>query len=82
MKLSTAMDKTTAPEKKGSRHNPQYDGWPIHGSVPSFFPEPAIEAVGVKSHSVEVKLLGLLDPYHQHVIGSLILTRGGQPIGP
>jgi hypothetical protein len=34
--------------KKGSRHNPQHNGWPIHGSVPSFSPKTTIEAVGAK----------------------------------
>jgi hypothetical protein len=64
------MDRATAPEKKGSRHNPQYDDWLIHGSISSFSPEPAIKAVGVKPPSVEVRLLGLLGPYHQHAIGT------------
>jgi hypothetical protein len=34
--------------KKGSQHNPQHDGWPIRGSVPSFSPEPTNEEVGAK----------------------------------
>jgi hypothetical protein len=70
MKSSTAMDRATAPEKKGSRHNPQHAGWPIRGSVPSFSPEAAIEAVGVKTSSVSNQLLGLPGPYHWHVIGT------------
>jgi hypothetical protein len=77
------------PRKKDSRHNPQHDGWSIRGSVPNFSPELAIEAVEVKPPSVDVRLLDLLDPYHQHVIGtfntfsrgpthrSLIDTSGG-----
>jgi hypothetical protein len=68
-KTSIAMDRATAPEKKGSRHNPQHVDWPIRGSVLSFSPEPAIEAVGVKPPSVSNQLLGLPSPYHRHVIG-------------
>jgi hypothetical protein len=64
------MDNVTAPEKKGSWHNPQHYGWPIHESVPSFSPKPAIEAMGVKSPSIDVRILGLLSPYHQHAIGT------------
>jgi hypothetical protein len=45
---STELSKPTASEKKGSQHNPQRTGWPIHGSVPSFSPEPANQAVRVK----------------------------------
>jgi hypothetical protein len=60
----------TAPEKTGSRHNPQHVGWLIHGSVPSFSPKTTNEAVGLSHASVDDKLLGLLDPYHQHAIGT------------
>jgi hypothetical protein len=60
----------TAPEKKGSRHNPQHAGWLIRGSVPSFSPEPANEAGGVSQAPDDDQLLGLLDPYHQHAIGT------------
>jgi hypothetical protein len=45
---STDLSRPTAHEKKGSWHNPQRVGWPIHGSVPSFSPEPANEVVGAK----------------------------------
>jgi hypothetical protein len=70
VKSSTAMDRTTALEKKGSRHNPQRVGWSIHESIPSFSPEPAIEAVGVKPPSIGNQLLGLPGPYHRHAIGT------------
>jgi hypothetical protein len=60
----------TAPEKKGSRHNPQHAGWPIRGSVPSFSPEPANEAGGISQAHNEDQLLGLPDPYHRHAIGT------------
>jgi hypothetical protein len=70
MKSSTATDRATAPEKKGSWHNPQYAGWPIHKSVPSLSTKTAIEAVGVKQPSVDGRLLGLLGPYLRHAIGT------------
>jgi hypothetical protein len=60
----------TAPEKKGSRHNSQHVSWPIHESVPSFSPKPTNKAVDLSQASVNIKLLGLLGPYHQHVIGT------------
>jgi hypothetical protein len=60
----------TAPEKKGSQHNPQHTDWPIRGSVPSFSPNPTNEAVDLSQAFVDDKLLGLLDPYHQHAIGT------------
>jgi hypothetical protein len=69
-KSSTMMDRAAAPEKKGSRHNPQRAGWPIHVSIPSFSPVPAIEAMGVKPPSVGNQLLGLPGPYRRHAIGT------------
>jgi hypothetical protein len=71
------MNRATAPEKNGSRHNPQHDDWPIRESVPSFSPEPAIEVVGVKPPSVDVSLLGFLGPYHQHAIGTFNICSWG-----
>jgi hypothetical protein len=49
---------------------PSTHGRPIHGSIPSFSPEPTNEAVGLSQASVDDELLGLLGPYHQHAIGS------------
>jgi hypothetical protein len=46
----TALDKVTAPEKKGFQHNPQHVDWPIRKFVPSFSPEPANEAVEKAKH--------------------------------
>jgi hypothetical protein len=60
----------TAPEKKGSWHNPQHVGWPIRGSVPSFSAKSTNEAVTLSQASVDDKLLGLLSLYHQHAIGT------------
>jgi hypothetical protein len=42
------MSRATAPEKKGSRHNPQHTGWLIHRYIPNFSPKTAIEVVGAK----------------------------------
>jgi hypothetical protein len=47
---STELNRVTTPEKKCSRHNPQYTGWPIHGSAHSFSPEPTNEAVEKATH--------------------------------
>jgi hypothetical protein len=55
------MDRATTPKKNGSQLN--HDGSPIRGSVPSFSPKLAIEAVEVKPPYVDVKLLGLLGLY-------------------
>jgi hypothetical protein len=67
----------TAPEKKGSWHNPQHAGWPIRGSVPSFSPEPANEAGGVSQTPDDDQLLGLPGPYHRHVIGTFNICSWG-----
>jgi hypothetical protein len=64
------MDRATTPEKNGSRHNPQYVGWPIRGSIPSFSPKTVTEALRVKPPSVDGKLLGLPGPYHRYAIGT------------
>jgi hypothetical protein len=93
MKSSTTMNRVIAPKKKGSRHNPRHVGKLIRGSVPSFSPEPAIEAVGVKLPSINNQLLGLPGSYHQHANGifntcsqgsthrSLTNTGGGYNLG-
>jgi hypothetical protein len=60
----------TAPDKKVPRHNPQHAGRPIHGFIPSFSLKPTNEAVGLSQASADDKLLGLLGPYHQHVIST------------
>jgi hypothetical protein len=70
MKSSTELSRTTAPEKKGSRHNPQHDGWLIHGFIPSFSLEPTNEAVGVKLSICWRRLLGLPGSYHRHAIST------------
>jgi hypothetical protein len=65
---STELSRATAPEKKGSRHNPQHASWPICGSIPSFSSEPTLKQWGQSQASIDDKLLGLLDPYHQRAI--------------
>jgi hypothetical protein len=57
-------------KKKGSWHNPQHASWPIYGSVPSFSPTIANEAVGTSQASIENWLLELLGPYHRHAVGT------------
>jgi hypothetical protein len=57
LKSSTYLNRYTAPKKKGSRPNPQHAGWPVHGSVPSFPPKTAKEAVGKNQASVDDMLL-------------------------
>jgi hypothetical protein len=66
---STDLNRSTAPKKKGSRHNPQHTGRPIRGSVPSLSPTTVNEVVGKSQASVDSRLLGLLGPYHRHTIG-------------
>jgi hypothetical protein len=41
-----------------------------HGTRLSFSPNTAIEAVGLSQVFIDGELLGLLDPYYQHVIGT------------
>jgi hypothetical protein len=70
VKLSTDLNRFTAPEKKGSWSNPHHAGWPIHRSIPSFSPRIVKEAVGKSQASVDGRLLGLSGLYHRHVIGT------------
>jgi hypothetical protein len=60
----------TAPEKKGSQHNPQHADWLICGSIPSLSPKPANEAGGVSQAPAGDQLLGLPGLYHQYAIGT------------
>jgi hypothetical protein len=66
----TDLNRSIAPKKKGSRHNPQHVGRPIHGFVPSFSPTTANGATMKSQASVDNRLLGLPDPYHRHAIGT------------
>jgi hypothetical protein len=67
---STDLNRSTSPEKKGSRHNLQHTGRPIHGSVLSFSPTTANEAMGKSQSSIDTRLLSLPTPYHRHAIGT------------
>jgi hypothetical protein len=60
----------TAHEKKDSWHNLQHADWSIRRPGPSFSSKPTNEAVGLSQASIDDKLVGLLDPYHQHVIST------------
>jgi hypothetical protein len=64
----TDLNRSTAPEKKGSRHNPQHAGHPIRRSVPNFSPTTVNEAVGKSQASIDNWLLGLPGSYHRHAI--------------
>jgi hypothetical protein len=66
----TDLDRFHFSGEKGSRHNPLHASWPIRESIPSFSPEPANEAGGVRQTSVGDQLLGLPGPYHWHTIGT------------
>jgi hypothetical protein len=67
---STDLYRSTTPEKKGSRDNPQLDDRLIRRSVSSVSPTTANEAVEKRQDSVDNQLLGLLGSYHRHVIGT------------
>jgi hypothetical protein len=58
------------PRKKGSRHNPQHDDCPINRSIPSFSPEPAIEAVGVSHPLLMTDYWACWAHKHQHTIST------------
>jgi hypothetical protein len=66
----TELSRVTAPEKKGSRHNPQHASWPIRWFIPNFTPEPTLKQWGQSQVSVDGRLLGLPTPYHQYAIGT------------
>jgi hypothetical protein len=67
---STDLNRSTVPEKNGSRHNSQHTGWPIRGSIPSFSPTTTNAEVEKSQASVDNSLLGLPSPYHRHAIGT------------
>jgi hypothetical protein len=65
---STDLNRSTAPEKKGSWHNQQHAGHLILRSIPSFSPTTVNGAVEQSQASVDNRLLGLPGPYHRHAI--------------
>jgi hypothetical protein len=69
MKSLTALDRATAPEKKGSCPNPQHVGWLIYGSIPSSSPSHYHwTSRGKVKHLLPTSYIGLLGSYHQHVV--------------
>jgi hypothetical protein len=65
---STDLNRSTTPEKKGSRHNPQHVGHPILRSIPSFSLTTVNGTVEQSQASVDNRLLALPGPYHRHAI--------------
>jgi hypothetical protein len=59
----------TAPEKKGSRHNPQ-PGWVIRRSATQFLSQHSHWSSNESQTSIDSRLLGLSGPYHRHAIGT------------
>jgi hypothetical protein len=59
----------TAPEKKGSQHNPQ-PGWVIRRSTTQLLSQHSHWSRNESQTSVDGRLLGLPGPYHQHAIGT------------
>jgi hypothetical protein len=59
---SIELSRATTLEKRGSWHNPQHVGWPIRGSVYSFFPKPTNEALGAKPSIYQRQATRLTEP--------------------
>jgi hypothetical protein len=67
---STELSRPTAPEKKGSRHNPQCITDRSTGPYPASLPSQPMKQWGQSQASINNRLLGLLDPYDQYAIGT------------
>jgi hypothetical protein len=67
---STELSRPTAPEKKGSRHNPQRTVDRSVGPYPASLSSQPMKQWGQSQASINGRLLGLLGPYHQYVIGT------------
>jgi hypothetical protein len=67
---STELSRPTAPEKKGSRHNPQRTADRSASPYPASLPSQLIKCWGQSQASINDRLLGLLGPYHQYVIST------------
>jgi hypothetical protein len=92
-KSSTELSRPTAPEKKGSRHNPQRIADQSMGSYLASLPSQPMKQWGQSQASINGRLLGLLGTYHQYAIGtfntcsrgpterSLTNTGGGYNLG-
>jgi hypothetical protein len=57
----------TAPEKKGSRHNP-HSGWVIRRPTTQFLSQHNHWSSNESRTSVDSRLLGLPGPYHRHAV--------------
>jgi hypothetical protein len=68
--LSTKLSRLTTPEKKGSRHNPQRAADRSTGPYPVSLPSQPMKQWGQSQASINGRLLGLLDSYHQYAIGT------------
>jgi hypothetical protein len=66
---STEYSRSTAPEKKGSRHNPQRTADRSVGPYPASLPSQLMKQWGQSQASINGQLLGFLGPYHQYAIG-------------
>jgi hypothetical protein len=67
---STELNRLTAPEKKGSRHNPQRTADRSVSSYPASLPSQPMKQWGQSQASINGRLLGLLGSYHQYAIGT------------
>jgi hypothetical protein len=65
---STELSRPTAPEKKGSRHNPQCAADRSVGPYPASLLIQPMKQWGQSQASINGRLLGLLGPYHQYAI--------------
>jgi hypothetical protein len=67
---STELSRPIAPEKKGSRHNPQRAADRSTGPYPACLPSQPMKQWGQRQTSINDWLLGLLGSYHQYVVGT------------
>jgi hypothetical protein len=66
----TELSRPTAPEKKGSRHNPQRTADRSTGPYLASLPSQPMKQWGQRQASINDRLLGLLSPYHPYAIGT------------
>jgi hypothetical protein len=64
---SIELSRPTAPEKKGSRHNPQRAADRYMGPYPASLPSQPMKQWGQNQASINSRLLGLVGPYHQYL---------------
>jgi hypothetical protein len=76
-KSSIELSRPTAPEKKGSRHNPQRAADQSAGSYPASLPSQPMKQWGQSQASIYDRLLGLLAHITSMRSVRSILARGG-----